>query len=195
MMIKLDEDFWTERYRQGYTGWDIGYPSTPIVQYLDQIQNKNCRILIPGAGNAYEAAYAWNQGFVGTHILDISKDPLTKFSTNHPNFPQAQIFHQDFFQHEGKYDLIVEQTFFCALDPALREAYCQKMLELLQPSGRLIGLLFGVQFSKQGPPFGGSLEEYQLLFSKYFKIHKLELCINSIAPRRGNEIFINLSPQ
>ena len=43
-MIKLDEDFWTERYRQGYTGWDIGYPSTPIVQYLDQIQNKNCRI-------------------------------------------------------------------------------------------------------------------------------------------------------
>ena len=43
-MIKLDEDFWTERYRQGYTGWDIGYPSTPIVQYLDQIQNTRPRM-------------------------------------------------------------------------------------------------------------------------------------------------------
>jgi len=60
-------------------GWDIGYPSTPIKEYADQLTDKSIQILIPGAGNAYEAEYLWKQGFSNVHILDISEIPLKEF--------------------------------------------------------------------------------------------------------------------
>ena len=59
MKIKDTEtkNYWTNRYSKAKTGWDIGYPSTPLKTYFDQLENKDLRILIPGAGNAYEAEY------------------------------------------------------------------------------------------------------------------------------------------
>ena len=35
-MENLNSDFWTQRYKEGSTGWDIGYPSTPIKEYIDK---------------------------------------------------------------------------------------------------------------------------------------------------------------
>ena len=96
----------------------------------------------------------------------------------------------DFFEHKGQYDLILEQTFFCAIDPALRSCYVTKMHELLKPSGKLVGVLFNRSFDG-GPPFGGSKEEYEQLFSKHLHIKKMELCYNSILPRQGAEIFFS----
>ena len=98
----------------------------------------------------------------------------------------------DFFNHTGQYDLILEQTFFCALDPSLRTNYVQKMSELLKENGKLVGLLFGVQFPNN-PPFGGSREEYLSLFSDTFKINLLEPCYNSVKPRQDSELFFNFS--
>ena len=89
-----------------------------------------------------------------------------------------------------QFDLILEQTFFCALDPSKRKDYVKKTSQLLQDSGKLAGVLFGIKFPFQGPPFGGSLEEYLTYFSSYFKLIKLEPCINSIDARFGNELFI-----
>lgn len=37
-MVLLDENFWSERYKLGLTGWDIGQTSSPLLQYLDQIE-------------------------------------------------------------------------------------------------------------------------------------------------------------
>lgn len=193
MMFDFDENYWTDRYQKGYTGWDIGYPSTPIVQYLDQIQNKNLSILIPGAGNAHEAAYAFNSGLKNTHILDISSIPLENFKSNFPDFDREKILKGDFFEHSGSYDLILEQTFFCALPPQKRVDYCKKMQDLLSPEGRLVGVLFGVEFDRPGPPFGGSIENYQNLFSNYFTIETLEPCVNSIPARQGTEVFVSLA--
>jgi len=86
--------------------------------------------------------------------------------------------------------LILEQTFFCALNPDLRTKYVQKMSELLSKDGKLVGLLFGVEFPNN-PPFGGSKEEYLTLFSSKFKINLLEPCHNSAKPRMGSELFFN----
>ncbi|MDF2157440.1 SAM-dependent methyltransferase [Algoriphagus sp. CAU 1675] len=195
MLVNLNEDFWTQRYLQGKTGWDIGYPSTPLLQYLDQIENSGLELLIPGAGNAHEAVYAFQKGLVNTHILDISTIPLENFRRRFPDFPTRQIHHQNFFDHLGSYDLILEQTFFCALDPSLRPAYCEKMKSLLKPSGKLVGVLFDRDFEQDGPPFGGSLLEYQAIFSSYFKVQVLEACYNSIPQRTGTEVFLILENQ
>ena len=37
----------------------------------------------------------------------------------------------------------------------------------------------------------GSKEEYELLFSKHLHIKKMELCYNSIPPRKGSELFFS----
>lgn len=191
-MVLLDENFWSERYKLGLTGWDIGRPSSPLMQYLDQIENKSIRVLIPGAGNGYEADYAFRLGFSNVHVLDISAEPLEHFRLKNPDFPKENLHHQNFFEHNFTYDLILEQTFFCALDPNLREQYSQKMLELLNPGGKLVGVLFDRTFDFQGPPFGGNKEEYLTYFTGKFEIETFEPCYNSIAERFGSELFIKL---
>ncbi|RYF89397.1 MAG: SAM-dependent methyltransferase, partial [Chitinophagaceae bacterium] len=97
----------------------------------------------------------------------------------------------DFFELHEQFDLIIEQTFFCALSPALRVAYVSHMYKLLKEEGKLAGLLFNRSFDG-GPPFGGSKEEYVKLFSPLFEIVTMEACYNSIAPRAGSELFFIL---
>ncbi|MBB6328762.1 SAM-dependent methyltransferase [Algoriphagus iocasae] len=188
-MAVLDENYWSCRYKFGKTGWDIGYPSPPIVQYLDQIENKEVEILIPGAGNAYEAIYAFNNGFKKVHVLDFSTLPLEKFKGKVPSFPIDQIHLEDFFLHQGKYDLIIEQTFFCALEISLRKKYVEKMYSLLKPQGVLMGVLFNRDFDRDGPPFGGTKEEYESLFKPRFDHVSFSPCDNSIPERMGSELF------
>jgi methyl halide transferase len=186
-MLQLDDNFWSERYEHHQTGWDIGFASGPLVHYIDQLTQKDARILIPGCGNAYEADYLLQNGFTHITLLDISHTLVAHLNEHFKGKP-IDIIHTDFFDHSGEYDLILEQTFFCALDPLLREAYAQKMLQLLAPAGTLAGVLFNRAFTG-GPPFGGSSDEYQQLFSKYFHIKTLETCYNSIAPRKNSEAF------
>ncbi len=191
-MAFLDKDYWTERYSSGKTGWDIGSASKPLVQYLDQIEIKNIEGLIPGAGSGYEAVYAWQSGFSNFHLLDFSQEPLDRFKSSNPGFPLANVHQEDFFQHEGKYDLILEQTFFCALDPSHRTDYAIKMKSLLKPGGKLVGVWFDRAFDFHGPPFGGKAEEYRKLFEKYFDVKTFEACYNSIPERLGSELFVIL---
>lgn len=187
--MKLDTHFWSNRYKQERTGWDIGYASPPIVSYFEQLADKNVEILIPGCGNAYEAKYLFEQGFKNVYILDLVKEVLDEFAQKVPDFPKSNILHGDFFNLEDQFDIIVEQTFFCALLPNKRNDYALKMKTLLKPNGKLIGLFFNTEFKKNGPPFGGNKKEYNLLFSPFFKIKTLEKCYNSISPRMDTELF------
>lgn len=190
-MLILDEEYWTSRFENGYTGWDLGSPSPPLYQYLCQIDSKEIEVLIPGGGNAHEVEAAFSLGYRKVHLLDIALPPIVRFLKANPLFPESQVHHEDFFDHEGKYELILEQTFFCALNPTLRPAYAKKMFQLLKPGGKLVGVLFNREFVG-GPPFGGNSEEYEGYFSPYFKIEKIEPCYNSVSPRQGTELFVIL---
>ncbi|MFT7344682.1 MAG: hypothetical protein ACI9XP_001269, partial [Lentimonas sp.] len=57
MENNLDEFYWSERYKNLNTQWDIGRVSPPLRAYFDQLTDKSARILIPGCGRAYEAEY------------------------------------------------------------------------------------------------------------------------------------------
>lgn len=188
----LSGDYWQERYESGETGWDMGEVSPPLKAYFDQLTNKSLRILIPGCGNSYEAEYLVQNGFTDVTVIDIAPGPVERLKTvlrEHHN-EQIKVILGDFFDHTGTYDLIVEQTFFCALDPALRKKYVEKMHTLLAPGGWIAGVMFGVIFDKPGPPFGGTPEEYRALFSPVFEILTLDLCYNSHPKRMGNEVFV-----
>ncbi|MGW8121937.1 methyltransferase domain-containing protein [Roseivirga echinicomitans] len=192
MIESLNENYWTQRYESNQAGWDIGHVSTPIKEYIDQLKNKDIKILIPGAGNAYEAEYLWKQGFKNVWVIDLSKAPLDNLKTRIPDFPTAQLIQGDFFEHQAQYDLIIEQTFFCALNPAMRKDYVTTMHERLADNGKLVGLLFNIPLNATHPPFGGNEEEYRALFSPYFNIEIMEEACNSITPRCGNELFVKM---
>jgi len=188
-MTNLNRDFWENRYANSDIGWDIGAVSTPVKAYIDQLRNKKTDILIPGAGNAYEAEYLFQKGFQSVTVIDIASKPLLNLKKRVPEFPLNKLIQTNFFDCQGQFDLIIEQTFFCALNPSLRERYVLKMNQLLKQKGKLAGLLFDFEITEVGPPFGGSFDEYQSLFEPFFLIEKLERCHNSIPPRHGNELF------
>ncbi len=187
---KLSPSYWEGKYETNSTGWDIGHLSPPIKAYIDQLENKDMVILIPGAGNSYEAEYLHEKGFKNVSVLDFALQPLHNLKKRIPGFPDSNLYHENFFEHQNKYDLIIEQTFFCALDPILRDKYVQKMNDLLNDRGNIAGLLFDFPLTEKGPPYGGSIDEYKKTFSKDFEIKTLSRCYNSLKPRLGTELFI-----
>lgn len=185
----MSKEYWENRYLNNEIPWDIGYPSPALSAYFQNIQDPNLKILIPGAGNSHEAGWLWNNGFKNVWVLDISPTALGNFQNSFPDFPKTQLLENDFFQLQDKFDLILEQTFFCAINPELRKDYVKATHQLLKPEGKLVGLLFDFPLTEAGPPFGGSKEEYVEIFAEHFKIHRLEKSYNSIKPRMGKEFF------
>lgn len=193
MNQNLNSTYWDNRYEDRNTGWDVGDISTPLKNYIDQLTNKDIAIMIPGCGNAYEAEYLLTQGFTNITLIDISPVLVSGIQEKLSEYigKQLHIICGDFFNLSESFDLVLEQTFFCALDPSLREKYAAKMIELLKPGGKIAGVLFNRIF-EGGPPFGGSKNEYIELFKSKFEIKTMEECHNSISPRIGSELFIIL---
>lgn len=192
MKHDLSIEYWNQRYVNNDFGWDIGSISNPLKEYFNQLSNKEIFILIPGAGNAYEAEYLVNNDFTNVFVCDFANEPLKNLQQRCTKIKKENLLHTDFFQLQNlRFDLIVEQTFFCALHPSLRKKYFEKMHELLKPKGKLVGLLFNEPLNSDKPPFGGSKNEYEIYFKDHFKIHTYETCYNSIKPRAGRELFIN----
>jgi SAM-dependent methyltransferase len=190
--MKLTEAYWNNCYQNNDTGWDLGKISTPIEAYFSQLKNKELPILIPGGGNGHEAEYLLRKGFKNVFVVDISPFAIFNIKERVPNFPINQLFNKDFFKLNGTFDLIVEQTFFCAIDKNLRPAYAKKMAELLHLGGKLVGLLFDAPLNEEHPPYGGSPDEYVKYFEPYFDIEIMEPCYNSVGPRSGREVWIKM---
>ncbi len=188
-MMKLNSSYWEERYKNQDIGWDCGTITTPLKEYIDQLTDTSIKILIPGAGNGYEFEYLIQKGFTNVFVLDYAPTTIQKLTKKFPNLPEEHFILNDFFEVHDQFDLIVEQTFFCALNVELRSKYVEKMSALLKPNGTLAGLLFQFPLTEAGPPFGGSVSEYQQLFEVHFQLKKLETAYNSIPPRKGNELF------
>lgn len=186
---RLDQAYWDTQYKTNATGWDLCKVSPPIKHYIDTLNDKNISILIPGCGNSHEAEYLLSQGFANITLIDIAPTLVENLQEKFKNYPNMKIVLGDFFEHKGEYDLVIEQTFFCALPPSMREKYVVKMHTIIKDKGLLVGLLFNKTF-ESGPPFGGSKAEYEHFFKDYFNFKIMEPCYNSIAPRANSELFI-----
>lgn len=190
--MKIDLDRWDGMYKTNETGWDIGYASPAITKFFDSLDDKSINILIPGGGNSYEAEELYKQGFTNVEVVDIAPTALANLKDRIPDFPKSQLHCKNFFEFNGQYDFIVEQTFFCAIDRELRPAYVEHTAKLLKDEGKIVGLLWNKEKRHDRPPYGGSESEYRELFSPYFEIKIMEDCNNSIKPRRGHELFVLL---
>ena len=129
------------------------------------------------------------------YYLDFSTVAAKRFRAQFPSYPSNQILADDYFKlsdFNGFFDVIIEQTFFCAISPNKRVQYINKTHELLKKNGSIIGLLFNVNFNGNPPPYGGTKEDYELLFKTKFNILKIETCYNSVSPRANNELWISM---
>jgi len=186
---ELTKNYWETKYQTNDIGWDIGNISPPLKAYIDGIKDKNLRILIPGAGNSYEASYLLEKGFKNVTIVDLAEQPLANIIKRCPKFPSNKLINTNYFDFEGQFDLILEQTFFCAIHPTQRKNYVEKSNQLLVDKGEIAGLFFDFPLSPKGPPYGGSYDEYKSLFEDRYTIKTLEPCYNSLKPRANNELF------
>lgn len=193
-MKTLDNHYWNSRYLNEQTGWDLGKVSPPLQVYIDQQTAIHQAILIPGCGNAYEAIYLLEHGYTDITVIDLAPSLTEKLEQKlRPYIDQGclNVICGDFFMHGGAYDLILEQTFFCAIDPSKRKEYAEKCYALLKPGGKVAGVLFNRTF-EGGPPFGGSTEEYLAYFMPVFHHVQIEQCDHSAKPRAGSEVFMLL---
>lgn len=187
-MEKNFEKYWDDRYKNHNLGWDVGFSTPALIKYCLHSVKFSDKILIPGCGTSYEGNELYQHGFENLYLLDIAQEAIKRAKDHHPDVPMKHFIHEDFFEHEGQYDYVLEHIFFCALNPEQREAYVDKVVELLKPHGKLAGVLFDRTFDTH-PPYGGSKKEYLQFFEKKMNVIKMEQCTDSIPQRQGTELF------
>lgn len=182
--------YWDNRYIEKSSPWDLGKPSAPIMDFMSRYPRKDARILMPGGGGGHEAAALFQMGYQHVYLLDWSQQVVDTFLRNYPFFPASQVICSDFFKHEGLYDLILEQTFYCAIPPTLRDDYVRHSASLLKPGGTLAGVMFSFPLVETGPPWGGDEAEYRQRFSPFFEVVKIEHSTISEPSRQGREVLV-----
>jgi len=185
-------EYWDRLFKKGRLGWDMGSVSPPLKAYFDQLGKKSLKILIPGSGRGWEAEYLFRSGFDQVYYHDFSSRAHKSFLGRVPGFPKEHMLKEDFFSLKGEFDLVVEQTFFSSIPMGKRPEYARRVYGLLKPGGKFTGLFYNHYFNEEGPPFGGSYDEYKSLFFNLFNVKVFAVCKNSIKPRAGREFFFIL---
>ena len=112
-------------------------------------------------------------------------------NTTQIDFIQAVSFRG--FETCNKYEFILNYSVeVMTLDTINKIISGTFEFDLLNENGILMGLLFNKIFENPGPPIGGDIEEYLCLFQRKFLVRTLEECRNSIKPRQGSELFMEL---
>lgn len=166
--------FWDERFAANFTPWDQGAVPPALVRWLAQAPlERGARVLIPGCGSAYGAAFLDAAGFAVLSI-DIAESALARARAALPADIAGRVLRKaDFFAFAAApFDAIYERAFLCALPPRLWPAYAARCAELLEPDGRLAGLFVidpAPPEPRRGPPFAMTRAELDALLAPAFE--------------------------
>jgi methyl halide transferase len=186
---------WQRHYDENDMGWDLGQVAPPFVRLWEEGQLPMGKVLIPGCGRGHEVLFLAENGFEVTGV-DYSDGAVTylRNALKERNL-KGQILQQDFFSlnssHDELYDLIIEQTFFCAISPQYRQDYVSNVSRILKPGGILVGLFYHTD-KEGGPPYNTTREDLETHFSEKFKIIKLEKETSSAEQRKNKEWLVIL---
>jgi SAM-dependent methyltransferase len=188
------EEFWQSLYTQGRTGWDLGGP-TPVFRRLAQSGRfAPGKMIVVGAGRGYDARLFARHGFQ-VMAVDFAPAAIRELrARDDPEAPVA-IVKADIFDlnpiHLGRFDYVLEYTFYCAIEPQQRPAYADVAADLLKPGGHFIGLIFPLDDHGGGPPFAVSTDELvDLLVERGLVLQERAFPADSIPGRRGREELV-----
>jgi SAM-dependent methyltransferase len=162
---------WETRYQTGDTPWEKGEAAPPLVEWLARNEIDG-RILVPGCGSGHDVRALARAGADPVGI-DIAPSAIQRAAA----LPRAgeEVYEvADLFalpEHlTGIFDWVFEHTCFCAIDPLRRADYVAGVMTALKPGGHLLAIFYiNPGHDGDGPPFGVSEEEIELLFEGMFE--------------------------
>ncbi|MEM7647524.1 MAG: methyltransferase domain-containing protein, partial [Pseudomonadota bacterium] len=186
------ESFWSEKYQQQTTPWDLDRPHPELDTTLAQLKLNKMRVLVPGCGSGHDAAFLAEKGNVVTAI-DFSPTAIEQAQKKYGDRPNLTFLEGDVFNlddsHTGAYDLVFEHTCYCAIDPSQRSMLIKQWKRFLDETGHLLGIFFAVP-KRTGPYFGGSEWELREKLKKDFQFYYWTRLRHSPDWRRGAELLI-----
>lgn len=186
---------WEQRYAVSDTPWDLDQPPPWLTRLIAEEAGDAKRVLVPGAGYGTDAI-AWAKGGHEAVALDFSATALAGARDRAERHGVSiQLLEADIFDElptlAGAFDLIWEQTCFCAIPPERRDDYVEAMAGRLKPGGELWGV-FIHHHRPGGPPFDMSPDLVREAFAKRFELQSLRPVEDSVERRRGQEFLVVL---
>ena len=188
-------EYWEHSYKNNNMGWDLG-GTTPIFDnWIKKIAKKKI-ICVLGAGNGWDAL---NFANIGHEVIAIDFAPTAiknikqKAKNRSINIKALQL---DIFDlpsyYQNYFDIVVEYTCFCAIDPNRRKEYINMVRNILKNGGKYVGILFPLdeKIENDAPPFHVDLKSTLLMFDSYLSKQLCEKSTLSIKPRKNREAFV-----
>ncbi len=175
--------FWKKIYAAGDAGWDLGGPC-PVFEHLlrSDLAPPRGRVAFPGCGTGHDVRLFLAAGYDAVGF-DFAIEPKG-----------IPFEHLDVFElgerHPAAFDVVVEYTCYCAIDPARRSEYAGALRAALKAGGRLIALLYPMEPRPDGPPFGIDEAEIDTVLGAGLELLHVETPASSVESRRGRERLV-----
>ncbi len=147
-------------------------------------------MLIPGCGSGYEIQAFAEAGYDVTAI-DFAPFAVERAKRMVGPALERHVVVGDFFQYDfpgAGFDVIYERSFVCSISPEYRQAYRDRMAQLLKYRGLLIGYYYyNKPIVTEEPPYGFAWGTADELFSRYFLLVKDEPVNDSLPLFAGRE--------
>ena len=181
---------WEHHYETDDLRWDLGEVAPPFVHLWEERKISQCKAIIPGCGRGHEAIFLAERGFQITAVdytqgaVGLLEKALLKENLS------GEVLRQDFFEldsyYNDKFDLMLENTFFCAINPSMRQKYVVTAGRILKSGALLVGLFYETD-KEGGPPFNTRKRDIEEHFSERFAIEVLSKTLHSAEQRQGKE--------
>ena len=153
---KTRKGFWNAKYEEEHTPWDLWEVSGAVRRLVEQYFPPAGEVLVPGCGRGHEVIWLERLGYRVTAV-DFADEPIRYLREQAAQHRvQPEILLEDIFllpaRLNGRYDILLEQTCFCAIDPSLRDDYERMAHRVVKPGGKLLGVFMVVE-GPQGPPY------------------------------------------
>jgi len=194
-----DPSYWSERYRRGDTPWDLGAETPAFIALVERLdfpkptEQWHPAVVVPGCGYGHDALMLARRGYDVTAV-DFASEPLDYLQQTARlvglaiNTVQCDVFDLPSL-YLSAFDIALEYTCYCAIDPSRRQEYANVLASLLKPNGIVAGLFFPFDtVERSGPPFSVNEHEIRTQFERAgFVLLSSELPIESHPARAGRE--------
>ncbi len=185
-------DDWQNHYDNDDLRWDLGQVAPPFIRLWEENKLPRGKVIIPGCGQGHEVLFLAEKGFDVTGLDYAPGAGELLLQSLKEKKLLAEVLNQDFFQldenHNARYDLMLEQAFFCAIHPSSRSAYVETATRILKKGGLLAGLFYETG-EEGGPPFNTTPSDILDHFSDTFHIEILQKTPHSVEKRKDKELL------
>lgn len=187
---------WEAAYQSHETPWDKGRPHPALLEWLSR-NRLTGRILVPGCGAGHDVCALAADTAATVIGLDIAPSAAAAAARLSP--PDNTCFlTEDYLALgagegilAGSFDAVFEHTCFCAIPPARRPDYVRSTSAVLKKGGLFVAIIYRnpSDRAEEGPPFGCSMEEVDVLFDGRFVLLEEITELPTFEGREGREVL------